>query len=154
MYRHLSRKCSTSTSYTRSLGSTRNYAQPTPVLRRDKINYNVSPFVLQDDNAHLKYKRVTAEDLVTHKKPPKRVKMLVRDFIHDSLYNPNYGYFPNNAVIFSPDKSFDFGSLNDEAHFQDAVAKRYAEYGAVNLAGEGPGRQIWHTPTELFKVSY
>jgi hypothetical protein len=32
------------------------------------------------------------------------------------------------------------------------VAERYAEYGAVTVAGEGPGRQIWHTPTELFKV--
>jgi hypothetical protein len=114
MYRQLRRSCLASTSLTtRSPNVARTFARGTPVLRKDKINYNISPFVLEEDNAHLKYKRVTAEDLTTHKTPPKRVKMLVRDFIHDSLYNPNYGYFPNNAVIFSPEKSFDYGSMND-----------------------------------------
>jgi hypothetical protein len=31
------------------------------------------------------------------------------------------------------------------------VAKRYAAYGADRH--DGPGRQLWHTPTELFKAS-
>lgn len=30
---------------------------------------------------------VTAQDLAYHREPPTRVKMLVRDFIDDSLYN-------------------------------------------------------------------
>lgn len=34
-----------------------------------------------------KYRRVTATDLANYREPPTRVKMLVRDFIDDSLYN-------------------------------------------------------------------
>ena len=35
-------------------------------------------------------------------------------------------------------------------YFDGAVAQRYVEYGQDPHTG--PGRQIWHTPTELFKV--
>ncbi|KAI0079366.1 DUF185-domain-containing protein [Panus rudis PR-1116 ss-1] len=45
----------------------------------------------------------------------------------------------------------EFEKLRDENEFQEAVAQRYASYG---LDAEGPGRQIWHTPTELFKPWY
>jgi hypothetical protein len=92
--------------------------------------------------------------------------MLVRDFIDDSLYNvslfgvvidkaltqkPNYGYFPKNATIFTPPaKGFDFSSFRDATAFQEAVAERYdTEYDDNR---PGLGRQVWHTPTELFKV--
>ncbi|KAG6821482.1 hypothetical protein H0H93_010206 [Arthromyces matolae] len=76
--------------------------------------------------------------------------MLVRDFIEDSLYNPNYGYFPNQATIFNTDGStVDFDSLRDATEFQEVVAQKYAAYGADKH--DGPGRQLWHTPTELFK---
>lgn len=95
--------------------------------------------------------------------------MLVRDFIDDSLYNvsyiapmltradetqPNYGYFPRNATIFTPpERGFDFSKFRDTPAFQEAVAERYeAEYG--ELVQGGLGRQVWHTPTELFKVGY
>lgn len=78
--------------------------------------------------------------------------MLVRDFIEDSLYNPNYGYFPKQVTIFtSSDTSINFGRMRDGAEFQEEVAERYQAYGQDAL--EGPGRQIWHTPTELFQVS-
>lgn len=92
--------------------------------------------------------------------------MLVRDFIDDSLYNvsllcfikircliqkPHYGYFPKNATIFTPPaKGFDFSSFRDATAFQEAVAERYdTEYDDNR---PGLGRQVWHTPTELFKV--
>jgi len=94
--------------------------------------------------------------------------MLVRDFIDDSLYNvsrlmiaiatkrqltgqPNYGYFPKNATIFTPpSKGFDFSSYPNATAFQEAVAERYdTEYDDNR---PGLGRQVWHTPTELFKV--
>ncbi|OBZ73669.1 NADH dehydrogenase [ubiquinone] complex I, assembly factor 7 [Grifola frondosa] len=77
--------------------------------------------------------------------------MLVRDFIEDSLYNPHYGYFPKQATIFTSSETIDFASLRNGTHFQQEVAKRYAAYG---LDTDGPGRQIWHTPTELFKPWY
>lgn len=77
--------------------------------------------------------------------------MLVRDFIEDSLYNPNYGYFPKQATIFNAqDIAFDFPRLRDSVEFQEEVASKYAEYGSDKH--DGPGRQLWHTPTELFKV--
>ena len=102
--------------------------------------------------------------------------MLARDFIDDCLYNPHYGYFSTQAVIFDPDaiaqgkgkgkakgngvrgraEGFDFNSFSGSTAFEDEIARRYGEFegldaGAKGVA-KGPGRQVWHTPTELFKV--
>ncbi|KAJ7879224.1 S-adenosyl-L-methionine-dependent methyltransferase [Mycena olivaceomarginata] len=82
-----------------------------------------------------------------------KVKMLVRDWIEDSLYNPHYGYFPKQAVIFDTQHTtFDFEKLRDSVEFQEEIGTQYAQYGADKH--QGPGRQIWHTPTELFKPWY
>ncbi|KAI7941579.1 hypothetical protein MJO29_013653 [Puccinia striiformis f. sp. tritici] len=55
--------------------------------------------------------------------PPKPLVSLARDFIHNSLYNPNYGYFLNQVEIFDrtsiPTNNNTSGSLEDEL---------YAEY--------------------------
>jgi hypothetical protein len=104
---------------------------------------------------------VTANSLAeTHKEPPRGVQMLVRDFIEDSLYHPNYGYFSKQAHIFSavespdrPGAPLDFGAFRDNNEFQDAVARRYATLES-DTKGNGPGKQIWHTPTELFQVMH
>ncbi|KLO19074.1 DUF185-domain-containing protein [Schizopora paradoxa] len=78
--------------------------------------------------------------------------MLVRDFIEDSLYNPHYGYFPKQATIFSnSDTMVDFSQIRNGNQFQELVAERYAGYG---MDKAGPGRQIFHTPTELFRPYY
>ncbi|KAI6008969.1 hypothetical protein EDC04DRAFT_3122888 [Pisolithus marmoratus] len=81
--------------------------------------------------------------------------MLVRDFIEDALYNPHYGYFSKQATILTApreeNEGFDFNGCKDGAHFESAVASWYMECGSVTET-EGPGRQVWHTPTELFKV--
>jgi hypothetical protein len=118
---------------------------------KDRFNYNPDIFFDEaPDPDHMRYARVTSNDLEQHTKPPTRVKMLVRDFIEDSLYNPHYGYFPQQATIFtSAGDPIDFRSMRDSAEFQNEVARRYSTYGTDE---EGPGRQIWHTPTELFKV--
>ena len=114
----------------------------------DKWNYNPSIF---DGSVHRDFRLVDANTLENETKPPLGVKMLVRDFIEDSLYNPNYGYFPKQATIFNAkDTTFDFPSLRDSAEFQEEVGAKYAAYGADKH--DGPGRQLWHTPTELFKV--
>lgn len=97
---------------------------------------------------------VTAVELARQDKLPTGVRMLARDFIDNSLYNPHYGYFSKRAVIFSTGqdsaKGFDFANIKDGLRFDGAVAQRYQEYGEDPRTG--PGRQIWHTPTELFKV--
>ena len=80
--------------------------------------------------------------------------MLVRDFIEDSLYNPQYGYFPRQANIFNSIHPVDFRTLRNSTEFQQEVAKRYYELEGQQKSAEapGPGLQIWHTPTEMFKV--
>lgn len=116
----------------------------------DRINYNDNySFSDIPDPEHVKYKRVTANDLENERRPPRKVKMLVRDFIEDSLYNPNYGYFSKQATIFTAREPINFSSIRNMAAFEREVAERYAEYGAD---GDGPGKQIWHTPTELLQV--
>jgi hypothetical protein len=120
----------------------------------DKIDYSPFPAFADSPKADAEtvaYRRVTANELESHAAPPTRVKMLVRDFIEDSLYNPNYGYFSKQATIFSAmDKPIEFGRMRDGAEFQEEVASRYSAYGLDSK--DGPGRQIWHTPTELFQV--
>ena len=72
--------------------------------------------------------------------------MLARDYIEDSLYNPNYGYFSKQAAIFdTKHEPFDFPNIRDTGEFTWRVSKKYAQY--------GHNVQLWHTPTELFKVS-
>ncbi|KAG9075114.1 hypothetical protein FS749_013259, partial [Ceratobasidium sp. UAMH 11750] len=132
--------------------------KPADPNSRDRWNYNESSlFDVTDDSkpAHTNWRRVTSAHLAKHaKEPPRRVKMLSRDFIDDSLYNPNYGYFPKQATIFTPETPFEFGSMPNSGAFQQAVAGRYREYRLEAGIGTGPGRQVWHTPTELFKPYY
>ncbi|KAI0629371.1 DUF185-domain-containing protein [Trametes polyzona] len=118
----------------------------------DPINFN-NKYSFSDvpDPEHINYRRVTANDLENEREPPRRVKMLVRDFIEDSLYNPHYGYFSKQATIFTAVDPLDFSSIKNMTAFEAEVAERYAAYG---VDGDGPGKQIWHTPTELFKPWY
>ena len=98
------------------------------------------------------YPRKTAEDVAMLKTPPTRTRMLSRDFIDDCLYNPNYGYFSKQAVIFSPEMDFDFTELRDHLQFMDLLARMYKDIeGEIDEVDE-VARQVWHTPTELFKV--
>ncbi|CAG8759867.1 16055_t:CDS:2 [Gigaspora rosea] len=49
------------------------------------------------------YKRYNASQLTNRTTPPKCVQMLVRDFIDDSLYNPNYGQvWHTSTELFKP----------------------------------------------------
>ena len=118
----------------------------------DKLNYNPDIAFDESIGERANYALVTANDLERRATPPTRVKMLVRDFIEDSLYNPQYGYFPQQATIFtaSEEKQIQFPGIKDSVEFQNEVAKLYSLYD-VN-GGEGAGKQLWHTPTELFKV--
>lgn len=122
-----------------------------PKEPNDKWNYNKNKFVSKPSDEQLQYELVTANTLEKRTVLPQGVKMLARDFIEDSLYNPNYGYFPKQAVIFNGnDANFDFPLLRSSVEFQEVIAAKYSAYGSEKY--EGPGRQIWHTPTELFKV--
>lgn len=120
---------------------------------RDKWNYNIAPFGSEPNDEHKQFKLVDANELENETTPPRAVKMLARDFIEDSLYNPHYGYFPKQATIFdTQNTSFNFNTLRNSVEFQEEIGRKYASYGADKH--DGPGRQLWHTPTELFKVHY
>ena len=75
--------------------------------------------------------------------------------IPDSLYNPHYGYFPKQAVIFSPGEPFDFNNMANEPEFHKLLGQRYTSF-EDTLDGDVPNesRQLWHTPTELFRPYY
>jgi hypothetical protein len=121
-----------------------------------RYNFNKeASFSEEPDEESLAYPTVTAKELANLKEPPRKVKMLTRDFIEDSLYNPNYGYFSKRATIFSLDESqqegFEFSSIKNSRHFQGLVGARYKEY-LDQSQSSVVGSQVWHTPTELFKV--
>lgn len=102
-----------------------------------------------------RYPMVTADQMRTRRERPRRVRMLMRDFIEDSLYNPSYGYFSKNVTIFSPGEPFDFNSLRDEPEFNALLAQRYTAFeDQLDKKQYNEARQLWHTPTELFSPYY
>ncbi|KAJ3107010.1 hypothetical protein HDU97_004979 [Phlyctochytrium planicorne] len=83
---------------------------------------------------------------------PSQVSMLSRDFIHNSLYNPNYGYFSKNVQIIDSPK-IDFTSIKDIYQFWDHVGQVYKDFDTAESSTSG-SPQLWHTPSELFNPWY
>ncbi|RAL03587.1 amidase signature enzyme [Aspergillus ibericus CBS 121593] len=81
--------------------------------------------------------------------------MLTREFIDDSLYNNNYGYFSKHATIFSPGDPFYFNEIEDGPAFHRMLGERYEEFeDRLDEVNPDISRQLWHTPTELFRPYY
>nr|VWO97449.1 PvdL [Ganoderma boninense] len=59
--------------------------------------------------------------------------MLVRDFIEDSLYNPNYGYFSKQVNIFTAPDPIDLNTVRNTTEFEAEVTRRVIE-----------GRKPWY----------
>lgn len=71
------------------------------------------------------------------------------------MYNPNYGYFTKHATIFNPGEPFDFPSIKDGAEFNRLVDLSYIDFeNALDDIKPDELRQLWHTPTELFRPYY
>ncbi|KAJ2364387.1 hypothetical protein H4S01_003807 [Coemansia sp. RSA 2610] len=111
------------------------------------------PLTTADPN--IPSKRVTAEYCAKHyTAPPRNVTMLARDFISDSLYNPAYGYFSKQALIFSPQKGYDFARFRDSADFLRHMGQQYEDIERELDDVRSIPRQLWHTPTEILKPWY
>ncbi|KAK5663739.1 hypothetical protein OQA88_4170 [Cercophora sp. LCS_1] len=137
--------------------STRGRGTDAVANRRNESNWQQRTMLLPEDRSeeYKRYPMVTAEDLRGRKERPRRVKMLMRNFIEDSLYNPHYGYFSKQVVIFSPGEPFHFPLLKDEVEFQDILSRRYVEFeDALDAVAPSDTRQLWFTPTELFRPYY
>lgn len=75
--------------------------------------------------------------------------------ILDSLYNPHYGYFSKQATIFTPGEPFDFNNIDDGPAFHRLLGQRYVEFeDRLDETNPNEARQLWHTPTELFRPYY
>lgn len=99
-------------------------------------------------------------------------QVLVRDFIHDSLYSRAVGYFERNVNILKPcpGKDIQFEKLKDENDYNNTVRKIYddniSQHGNSwrrEVAAPGDGSkstaerdlyQLWHTPSTLFRPHY
>ncbi|KAF2750625.1 DUF185-domain-containing protein [Sporormia fimetaria CBS 119925] len=104
-----------------------------------------------------RYPMVTSEMLKTRRERPRRVQMQMREFIEgvDSLYNPHYGYFSKQVVIFSPGDPFNFNEMKSEEEFFQQLSRRYTDFeDALDDQEPDDLRQLWHTPTELFSPYY
>lgn len=141
---------------------TKPYANTTP-RTPEKVKTTVESswqqrtdhFPLDKTEDFKRYPTVTADGLRGRKERPRRVKMLMRDFIEDSLYNPQYGYFSKNVTIFSPGAPFDFNSIQDEPEFHRLMGERYVQFeDKLDEKEFREDRQLWHTPTELFRPFY
>lgn len=73
----------------------------------------------------------------------------------DSLYNPHYGYFSKQVVIFTPGEPFNFPALYDELEFHALLSRRYVQFeDSLDAVSPNEARQLWYTPTELFRPYY
>lgn len=122
-------------------------------------NYNTNSAYnyLVEDRASVfdEYALVTARSLAQHARQPRRVKMLAREFIDDALYNPRYGYFSKQAVILSPSRGFEFNEYRDNADFQSDLSLTFQDFeGSIQDKNPTAPRQVWQTPTEMFKPFY
>jgi hypothetical protein len=64
---------------------------------------------------------------------------MVRDFIGNSLYNPERGYFVRQDVIISPSEPIAFNAVWGKWEYEVEVAKRYEDK-----------PRAWMTPVEIF----
>lgn len=77
---------------------------------------------------YMRYPTTTLDKLKRFRTRPKSTKMLVSDFIEDSLYNPHYGYFSREVEIFHTEKPFDYNNIEDIDEFMAQWEGAYAKY--------------------------
>lgn len=115
---------------------------------KPEYDYSVGPATYSyttDVNRELfeRFPLVTSKQLAQRKDRPRKVRMLARDFMDDSLYNPHYGYFAKEVDIFTPSAPFDYHSIANEDEFMVQWTQEYKRYSraANQHARESPENQ-------------
>ncbi len=88
--------------------------------------------------------------MIATKRVVTRTPELVREFVHDCLYNPEYGYFSRIVNIFDGGQPINFKGLRDQ---EDYVRHLHSLY-RNQSRNDDEYYQLWHTPSELFKPWY
>jgi hypothetical protein len=121
---------------------------------KDQISRIVEPNILNFYDSGDSYPLVTATQLAQLPTPPTRIKITSSEYIQDSLYNPQYGYFSTHKNILDV-KDEELGGKKWEGfrwnEFQNSRVFE-KELGNVYNRIEEDDRGVWHTPVELFKV--
>lgn len=99
------------------------------------IYKNATNYPFQDQypqDVFRRYPLTTSAKMARSKHRPRKTKMLASDFIEDSLYNPNYGYFSKEVEIFHNEKPFDYNNIEDVDQFMEEWGKAYSKYDEEN----------------------
>jgi len=75
--------------------------------------------------------------------------MLVRDFIHKSLYNQQNGYFSSGEPIIEPSVRLHFKQMIGRDDYEKSIAKLYS-----NNNNKSRSSSHWLTPVEIFQPYY
>ncbi|KAK6204346.1 S-adenosyl-L-methionine-dependent methyltransferase [Scheffersomyces amazonensis] len=113
---------------------------PIDFIYRYSTNYpfgNKSP-----QQVYNEYPRTNSDTLARLKIRPKGVKLTTSNFIEDSLYNPNYGYFSHQVNIYQPDKPFDYNNIQDIDEFMETWNQSYAKYEHIEAPNPEPIQQL------------
>lgn len=86
-----------------------------------------------------RYPETNSAKLGRLKHRPRKVKMLALDFIEDSLYNPQYGYFSKEVEIFHTDTPFNYNEIEDVDGFMEEWQQAYGRYDQEHPAGLSRG---------------
>ncbi|KAL2675188.1 hypothetical protein Neosp_011369 [[Neocosmospora] mangrovei] len=134
-------------------------------MKKNESRWQQRTHILPQDRSaeFAEYPYISLAELKQRKERPRKVKMLLRDFIDGKAGLCSLPWInwltlrlQIQAVIFSPGEPFDFGSMRDEIEFQSELGRRYTEFEDIldDREGDNPTRQLWHTPTELFRPYY
>ncbi|KAI5952032.1 hypothetical protein KGF54_005107 [Candida jiufengensis] len=132
----------TPNTYTFKVPSFKRPLNPIQLIYQKAVNF---PFETSIDETYKSYPHITSKQLLNKKTRPKGVIMTTSDFIEDSLYNKNYGYFMKEVEIYHS-KPFNYNQVEDIDEFIGEWSKSYSKYSKSS--------QLWHTPTELFNPYY
>lgn len=82
----------------------------------------------------------------------------MRNFVHQSLYSPAFGYFTSRVVVGRCGEPIDFGSLKGQAEWLEVLTKLYAGRPTTaplsKAIGSEEPSETWFTPAELFQPHY